>query len=65
MRRSAVTCALCERLRTRGSHNHAGDIFICAECQADANQFIEIQDSISVQAGEAESTDETKKPAHP
>jgi hypothetical protein len=60
-----VTCADCQRSRTRGSHNHTGDIFISAECQADAHQFIEIQDSIWVQAGEAESTDETEKPAHP
>ena len=63
--RSAAICAVCQRSRTRGSHNHAGDIFICAECQADAKQFIEIQDSIRVEAGGAgESTDETEKPAH-
>ena len=43
-----------------------GDAFICAECGADAKQFIEIQDNIWVEAGEAsESTDETDKPAHP
>ena len=64
--RSAVTCAVCQRRRTRGSHNHEGDVFICAECQADAKQFIEIQDSIWVEVGEAgESTDETDKPTHP
>ena len=64
--RSAVSCAVCQRSRTRGSHSHAGDVFICAECQADAKQFIEIQDSIWVDAGEAgESTDENDKPAHP
>ncbi len=33
--------------------------------RADANQFIEIQDSMWAQAGEAESTDETEKPADP
>lgn len=64
--RSAVTCVVCQRSRTRGSHNHAGDVFVCAECQADAKQFIAIQDSIWVEAGEAgESTDETDKLAHP
>ena len=63
--RSAVTCAICQRSRARGSHNHAGDVFICAECQADAKQLIEIQDSIWVEAGEtSESSDETDKPAH-
>ena len=51
---------------TPGSHNHARDVFVCAECQADAKQFIAIQDSICVEAGEAgESTDETDKLAHP
>lgn len=66
MPRSAVTCAVCQRSRTRGSHNHAGDVFICAECRADAKRFIEIQDSIWGEAGAAsESTDVTDKPAHP
>jgi hypothetical protein len=46
MPRSAVVCAVCHRSPTRGGHNHAGDVFICAECQAGATQFIEIQDSI-------------------
>jgi hypothetical protein len=64
--RFAVTCAVCQRSQTRGSHNHAGDVFVCAECQADATQFIEIKDSIWVEAGEAEeSTGETDEPAHP
>jgi hypothetical protein len=64
--RSAVTCAVCQRSPARGSYNHAGDVFICAECQADAKQLIEIQDSIWVEAGETSgSNDETDKPSHP
>ena len=44
--RSAVTCAVCHRLRVSGSLSNAGDVFICAECQTDAKQLIEIQDTI-------------------
>jgi hypothetical protein len=63
---SAVTCVVCQRSRTRGSNNHAGDVFVSAECQANAKQFTAIQDSIWVDAGEAgESTDATDKLAHP
>jgi hypothetical protein len=41
-------------------------VFICAECEADAKQFIEIQDDIWVEAGEpGASTDETDEPTHP
>jgi len=42
---SAVECAVCHRSRTRGAHSETGDVFICDECQADAAQFIAIQDS--------------------
>jgi len=59
-----VTCVVCHRLRVRGSFNDAGDVFICAECQADAKQFIEIQDSIWAEIAEpSESSDGTDKPA--
>lgn len=62
--RSAVICAVCHRLRVRGSFSDAGDVFICAECQADAKQFIEIQDSIWAETAEtSESSDGTDKPA--
>jgi hypothetical protein len=48
----------------RGSFNDAGDIFICAKCQADAKQFIEIQDSIWAEIAETSpSSDGTDKPA--
>lgn len=47
-----------------GSFNDAGDVFICAECQADAREFIEIQDSIWAEiAKTSESSDGTDKPA--
>ena len=63
MTRSAATCAVCQRLRTRGSRNQAGDVFICAECQEDAKQFIEIQDSIWSKTPEPGTpTTETDKP---
>ena len=63
--RSAVTGVVCQRSQSRGSHNHAGDVFVCAECQADAKQFIEVQDSIWVEVGEPASTDATDQTAHP
>jgi hypothetical protein len=52
MPRSPVVCAVCHHSRIRGDHNQSGDLFICAQCQADAKQFIEIQDSIWSEAGE-------------
>jgi hypothetical protein len=53
-----------ERAPTRcGSFSDAGDVFICAECQADAKQFIEIQDRIWAEIAETgESNDGTDKP---
>jgi hypothetical protein len=47
---SAGICAVCHRSRTRGGRNDAGDVFICAQCQADAAQLIAIQDSIIEEA---------------
>lgn len=48
----------------RGSLNDAGDIFICAQCQTDAKQLIEIQDSTWAEITETSpSSDETDKPA--
>lgn len=62
MPRSPVICAVCQRLRVRGSFSDAGDVFICAGCQADAKQLIEIQDSIWAEAAEtSESGDGTHK----
>jgi hypothetical protein len=63
---SVETCAVCHRSQTRGSRNQDGDLFICAECQADAEQFIEIQDTLWLEAGFAgESTDGVTTPTQP
>lgn len=63
---SAVTCGACQRPWTRGSFNSTGDVFICAQCQADAKQLFEIQDRIWAKAGQVgESTDGADNPAHP
>lgn len=43
---SASICAACHRTRIRGDDNHGGDVFICAQCQADAAQLIAIEDGI-------------------
>ena len=62
--RSPVTCAVCHRLRVRGSFSDAGDVFICAKCQADAKRLLEIQDSIWAETAEtSESGDGTDKAA--
>ncbi|MFT5268518.1 MAG: hypothetical protein ACI88C_001956 [Acidimicrobiales bacterium] len=48
----------------RGSFSDAGDVFICAQCQADAKQLIDIQDSIWAETAETSQTsDGTDKPA--
>ncbi|MGZ0175439.1 MAG: hypothetical protein ACKVIQ_01050 [Acidimicrobiales bacterium] len=61
---AAVTCVVCHRLRVRGSFSDAGDVFICAQCQADAKQLIDIQDSIWAETAETSQTsDGTDKPA--
>lgn len=63
---SPETCVVCHRSRSSGSRNQDGDIFICAQCEADADQFFEIQKAIwppAVVAGE--STDEATTPAQP
>ena len=62
---SVEICVVCHRLRSNGSRNQDGDIFICVQCEADADQLFEIQDAIwppSVVAGEP--TDEAA-PARP
>jgi hypothetical protein len=53
-------------LRGAGSFNDAGDVFICTECQANAKQLIEIQNSIWAEIPEpSDSSDQTDKPADP
>ncbi|MCP4958935.1 MAG: hypothetical protein GY925_06645 [Actinomycetia bacterium] len=66
MPRSAVICAVCHRLRVHGVFSDEGDVFICTQCQADAKQFIAIQDSIWSETTETgESIDATDKPEDP
>ncbi len=63
---SVETCAVCHRSQSRGSRDQDCDIFICAECEADAEQFIEIQDTLWPEAGVAgESTDAATTPTQP
>ena len=50
---SAVICAVCRRSNIPGNHSAAGDVFICVRCQADAAQFIAIQDPVVDDAGQA------------
>ncbi len=42
---TGAICAVCHRRRIRGDRTDAGDVFVCAGCQADARQFIAIQDA--------------------
>ena len=57
---------VCHRLRGDGSFNDAGDVFICTECQANAKQFLEIQDRIWADTAEpSDSSDQTDKAADP
>jgi hypothetical protein len=63
---SVDTCVVCHRLGSSGSRNQDGDIFVCAQCVANADQLFEIQDAIwppNVAAGE--STDEAATPTQP
>lgn len=43
---SPRSCSVCQRLRSRGSFEPAHGIFICVQCELDAKQFLEIQESI-------------------
>jgi len=40
-----------------GTHDSSGDVFICDRCQADAKQFLAIQDAMW---GQAPGTQETE-----
>ncbi len=43
---SAETCVVCRRARTSGSFSRDRRLFVCAECEADADQFLAIQDAL-------------------
>jgi hypothetical protein len=63
---SARTCAVCHRERGLGAVDQSGDLFVCVECQANAQQFLEIQNQIFGGAGAAgEASDDIDKPARP
>ena len=63
---SVETCVVCHRLRSSGSRNQTGDIFMCTQCEADADQFLAIQDEIWPPAGVADDpTGGTFTPAKP
>jgi hypothetical protein len=58
--RTPVACAVCHQVNRPGSYSHSRDIFICSSCQADAEQLMEIQDSIwPVAGGTGRPSDET------
>jgi hypothetical protein len=40
----AQECIVCQQIRPRGAYDHEQDVFVCAGCQRDAKQFLEIQD---------------------
>lgn len=45
-------CGACQQRRLRGHHDRSGTVFICSQCQADAEQFIRIQDTILGEASQ-------------
>ena len=63
---TGAICAVCHRRRIRGDRTDAGDVFICAGCQADAGQFVAIQDAIWGEAAQiyvtSDSCNEEKSP---
>jgi len=66
--RSSVTCAVCQRPRSQGTFSDAGDVFICVQCQADANDFLRIQDDIwpALSPGESDgSPNDSDRPSTP
>ena len=63
---SVESCVVCHQLRSSGSRNQDGDIFICSQCEADADQLFEIQDGLWPAAStSSEATDETATPEQP
>lgn len=43
---SPEICGACQHPRLRGNHERSGQVFICGQCQADAEQLVRIQDAI-------------------
>jgi hypothetical protein len=47
----SADCVVCGCTRHRDDQDHAGgELFICAQCQADAAQLFAIQDSIDAES---------------
>lgn len=43
----SAICVVCRYRRRHGDQDHgSGELFVCAQCQADAAQLFAIQDSI-------------------
>jgi hypothetical protein len=42
----AQECTVCQQIRPRGSYDKEQGVFVCAGCQRDAKQFLEIQDDL-------------------
>jgi hypothetical protein len=64
VRRSATTCVVCQLSIRDDSQHDPADVFICAQCQADAKQLFEIQDRIWPGTSEAgRSSEQTDNPA--
>lgn len=43
----SAVCIVCRYTHKRGDHHHeSGEVFVCAQCHADAEQLFAIQDSI-------------------
>ena len=56
---TGAICAVCHRWRIHGDSTDAGDVFICVGCQADARQFIAIQDAIWGEAAQSSVTSDS------
>ncbi len=41
-------CGMCQLMKPSGIASHDGEVFICDQCNADANKFLAIQDSLGV-----------------
>ena len=57
---SDAICAVCHQQRRHDNRTAAGDVFICTGCQADARQFIAIQDPVWDQAAQVPEASENR-----
>lgn len=64
------TCSVCREKRMHGTQDSSGEVFICEGCQADAKQFLAIQDVMWDQVPGPQETDggpsdDVQMPEHP